>query len=243
MKIDKPMNLPLSEAKQIVCHWTAGSYTPSSIDRHYYHFLIDGDGVVHHVRNWNAKTIGLAVCCMAGAKEHPFDPGKYPIKRLQWDTLAELAAVLCKHYGIPITEQTVLMHSEVEENIGIERGKWDINVWPEDNSGRFLLFAPQDAGATFRTDVRTAYAKLTAPPATESREVTAADIIALRDELVRKICDSCDALLNRELLWLVLSEIGEDKAKALLDEKFYPMVRGEIADDDAMRRVDECMGA
>jgi N-acetyl-anhydromuramyl-L-alanine amidase AmpD len=217
MKTDKPLNLPASSAKQTVCHWTGGSYTPSSLDKHHYHFLIDGDGMVHHgeypvdandstadgeyaahVRSWNAQTIGLAVCCMAGAKESPFDPGRYPIKRIQWDTLAELAAVLCKHYGIPITEKTVLMHSEVEPNIGIQQaGKWDINVVPTDTKPWVKLLSPQEAGALFRVDVRTAYAKLTSPPATESREVTEADIIALRDELAAHVFDAFEPLLNK----------------------------------------------
>ena len=108
-----------------------------------------------HVRGWNTNTIGLAVCCMAGAKERPFDPGRYPIKRIQWDTLAELAAVLCKHYGIPITEKTVLMHSEVEQNIGIpQRGKWDINVVPDDDSGDVKLVTPARGGRTVPDDVR-----------------------------------------------------------------------------------------
>jgi hypothetical protein len=213
MKTDKPLNLPDSSAKQIVAHWTGGSYVPSSLDRNHYHFLVDGEAVVHpgeflvsandflvtgeyaaHVRYWNTKTIGLAVCCMAGAKEKPFDPGRYPIKRIQWDTLAELAATLCVRYGIPITEKTVLMHSEVEPTIGIpQRGKWDINVMP----GGHAPMDPQDAGAQLRNDVRTAYAKLTSPPATESREVTAADILAMRDELIRKIEDSCEEMLEK----------------------------------------------
>lgn len=46
-----------------------------------------------------------------------------------------------------------------------------------------------------------------------------------------------------ELMWLVLSEIGEDRAKALLHERFYPMLEGEIAQDDALTRVHTIMGA
>ena len=59
--------------------------------------------------------------------------------------------------------------------------------------------------------------------------------------LIENMGDAYEAV--EEMLWLVLSEIGEDKAKNLLNEKFFPMARGEIGDDDAMRRVNECMGA
>jgi hypothetical protein len=135
---------------------------------------------------------------MAGAKERPFDPGPYPIKWSQWHALAELAATLCLHYGIPITQTTVLMHSEVEPNIGIpQSGKWDINVVPMNDKGDVQLVAPQEAGGHFRTLARDYYAKLAAPPATEAREVTAADILAMRDELIRKIEDSCEEMLEK----------------------------------------------
>ena len=217
MKTDKPLNPPNSSAQQIVCHWTGGSYIPSALDRHHYHFLVDGEGMVRrgeftidanarcvpgeyaaHVRGWNPHTIGLAVCCMHEAQEKPFDPGKYPIRRSQWDTLVELAATLCLHYGIPITERTVLMHSEVEPTIGIpQRGKWDINVVPMNDKGRVMVLPPHEAGDAFRANVQAAYAKLTAPPATESRGVTAADIIALRDELTAQFFNAFEPLLNK----------------------------------------------
>lgn len=43
--------------------------------------------------------------------------------------------------------------------------------------------------------------------------------------------DACEAI--DELLWLVESQIGEEKAKQLLDNQYYPMCRKEIEPDKA----------
>jgi hypothetical protein len=203
MKIDRPsLYLPPSTAKQIVAHWTGGSYTPSSLDKHHYHFLIDGDGTVTHgeflidandypvpgeyaahVRNWNSNTIGLAVCCMYGAKEEPFDPGPYPIKRLQWEALAELTAVLCKRYSIPIGPKTTLLHSEVEQNIGIpQRGKWDINVVPTPGYS-FALWTPEQAGGQYRRLVSTNLAAQSGPGSEPEPCLSRADVEKLRADI------------------------------------------------------------
>lgn len=214
MKTDKPLHLPNSSAKQIVAHWTGGSYTPSSLDRHHYHFLIDGDGVVHHgeypinandkplpttgeyaahVRTWNTDTIGIAVCCMFGAKERPFESGPYPIRRVQWDVLAELTAVLCEHYSISVDKTHVLMHSEVAQNIGIQqRGKWDINAVPSTDDV-VRLYHPETAGNAYRGLVT----KSLQGPGTEPRPITAEYIENLRIGLVNHINDACDALLDK----------------------------------------------
>jgi hypothetical protein len=69
---------------------------------------------------------------MAGAVESPsFNPGAYPLTQRQWATAAEVAAELCKAYGIDVGPQTVLQHGEVSDNLGISQdGKWDVLKLP-----------------------------------------------------------------------------------------------------------------
>lgn len=137
---------------RIICHWTAGSYQASTVDRKHYHFLVEEDGTivqgVHtiddndstadgryaaHTLRANTKSIGLSVCCMAGATKR--DPGQYPMTFRQWQRMAELAAELCGHYKIVVTPQTVLGHFEVERLLHIpQRGKWDPGFLPWDPS-------------------------------------------------------------------------------------------------------------
>ena len=136
--------------KRIIVHWTAGTHTPSNLDKQHYHFIIDGAGKVHpgkfpveanakpvkgryaaHTLNCNTGSIGVAVAAMAGAVERPFDPGKHPITQAQVDALAALCRTLAKQYGIPVTPQTILTHAEVQPTLGIkQRGKWDITWLP-----------------------------------------------------------------------------------------------------------------
>ena len=133
------------DMRRIICHWTAGSYHASENDLSHYHILIDGEGVLHrgthtiadnestgdgdyaaHTRGLNARSIGVSVCCMAGAKENPFQSGDFPMKKAQWDVMIEVVAELCKKYKIAVTPTTVLGHGEVQKNIGVvQNGKWD----------------------------------------------------------------------------------------------------------------------
>lgn len=147
--------MPSAPMKRVIIHWTGGSYTPSSLDKEHYHFLIDGNGNVHrglhginknvaplregdyaaHTRSANSNSIGVSLCCMAGSQEAPFKPGKYPLKEIQFEKLAEVVAELCKEYRIPVTPQSVLSHAEVQPTLGIKQsGKWDIAVLPFDLS-------------------------------------------------------------------------------------------------------------
>jgi len=142
--------LPACSMKRIICHWTAGGYKATSLDRAYYHILIQDDGnlvrgthsiadnvstadgiYAAHTRGCNTGSIGVALCCMAGARAEPFHPGSYPMTRKQWETMAQVVAELCRFYGIPVTPQTVLGHGEVEVYLGIpQHGKWDPMVLP-----------------------------------------------------------------------------------------------------------------
>ena len=137
--------------KRIIMHWTAGTYTPNSVDKKAYHKLIDGDGNVHdgtfpisanqaplskggysaHTLNCNTDSIGVALCAMAGAVEAPFKAGSYPITRKQEEALVALVRSLAAQYNIPITNKTILTHAEVQTNLGIaQKNKWDITYLP-----------------------------------------------------------------------------------------------------------------
>ena len=164
--------LPAANAKRIIIHWTAGSYTASSLDREHYHFLIEGDGKVvrgkhavtvndntqdgeyaRHTLSLNTNSIGVALCAMAGATERPFSTGKYPITQSQWSALAKLLRQLCDRYSIPVLPRTVLTHAEVEPVLGVaQRKKWDVTATPEDSPMR--LRSPQYVGDQIRRNVQ-----------------------------------------------------------------------------------------
>jgi len=137
---------------RVICHWTAGSHSAGSADKDHYHILIEGDGTLirgvysikdnvdtgdgryaAHTKNCNTGSIGVSLCCMAGAIENPFDPGVHPMTEKQWATLAVVVAELCRFYDIVVTPQTVLSHAEVQGTLGIQQsGKWDYTRLPFD---------------------------------------------------------------------------------------------------------------
>lgn len=138
--------MPAANMKRVIVHWTAGSHKATEFDRAHYHILIEADGKLvrgkpaidlnagpikpgyaAHTLNCNTGSIGVSLCCMAGAIESPFNPGSAPMTKEQWDKLATVVADLCRYYKIPVTPETVLSHAEVQQNLGIQqRGKWDI---------------------------------------------------------------------------------------------------------------------
>jgi hypothetical protein len=160
--------MPPCFMQYIVLHWTAGAYKASAVDREHYHIMIEGDGTVvrgdheiddnvitgdgdyaAHARKFNTRAIGLSVCCMANADDHPFDPGAFPMTEVQWRTMAEVAAELARFYNIPVTRKTVLGHGEIQGTHGVmQNGKWDPMVLP---------WAPtltkQQVGDLFRAEV------------------------------------------------------------------------------------------
>jgi N-acetyl-anhydromuramyl-L-alanine amidase AmpD len=157
------------DMRRIICHWTAGAYVPSENDLAHYHILIDGDGALHrgthpiaanesaadgdyaaHTKGTNTRSIGLSMCCMAGAKETPFNAGNVPMKKAQWDAMVDVAAQLCKRYKIAVTPTTVLGHGEVEKNIGNpQNGKWDPMKLPFDPQ-----LSKSQVGARLRTEIQ-----------------------------------------------------------------------------------------
>lgn len=149
--------MPAAPMKRIILHWTGGSYVASSLDKEHYHFLIDGDlrlirgkhpvtanvaigsktsdHYAAHTKGANTGSIGVSICSMAEAQDRPGRFGKYPLTEAQWQRAAETIAELCKRYGIPVTDKTVLTHAEVQTNLGIKQnGKWDIARLPFNQS-------------------------------------------------------------------------------------------------------------
>jgi len=162
--------MPDCAMKAIIIHWSAGAYTASESDKEHYHIIVestgklvrgdysikanvstsDADGYAAHTSQANTGRIGIAVACMAGAIESPFNPGKYPMLESQWLTLAKVAAELCHKYKIAVTPTTVLSHGEVQKNLGIpQSGKWDINKLPWEPSMSY-----QQANDLFRGYVK-----------------------------------------------------------------------------------------
>jgi N-acetyl-anhydromuramyl-L-alanine amidase AmpD len=164
-----------AEMRRIICHWTAGGYAPSENDLSHYHILIDGEARLHrgehtiadnesaadgdyaaHVKGTNTGSIGVSMCCMAGAHEHPFDAGTRPMKPEQWDAMVAVVAQLCRAYGIAVTPRTVLGHGEVQANLGRpQKGKWDPMVLPFDRG-----LSQKQVGEKLRREVAAALATL-----------------------------------------------------------------------------------
>lgn len=160
---------PNANMKRIITHWTAGSHTASGLDRHHYHILVETDGNIirgqfsikaneknlknghyaAHTLGTNTGSIGIAVCCMAGAKESPFKAGNAPMTKIQWEQLIRITAELCRSYSIPVAPDTVLGHGEVQANLGNQqKGKWDPLILPWDTS-----LSKQKVGNMFRAEV------------------------------------------------------------------------------------------
>jgi hypothetical protein len=132
--------------KRIIGHWTGGGGRASAKDLQHYHRLVEYDGTIvagkeeiednivtsdgdyaAHTRNLNTDSIGIAMCGMHGAIEHPFQPGDSPLTEKQFNAFCILISDLCRQYSIPVTRETVLTHAEVEPTLGVkQRGKWDI---------------------------------------------------------------------------------------------------------------------
>ena len=138
----------------LVGHWTGGLTYASEKDREHYQAIVEGSGNVvlghntpedqistsdgiygAHTRAFNTKCIGVAMAGMLGAKEVPLDFGNHPITEAQFHMFCRLVAAYCQEYSIPVTDKTVLWHSEVQPNLGIrQNAKWDVNHLPWDDS-------------------------------------------------------------------------------------------------------------
>lgn len=153
--------------KRIILHWTAGRYNPTDYEKEHYHFLIDGQGVVHkgkyspenneicrvgkyaaHTGGGNTGSIGVAFCAMAGFKSPGF-VGNYPIIKKQFESGMELCAKLVKKYSIPI--YSVMTHYEfgINNPKTTSAGKIDIIFLPP-----YSWVAKDEIGSFIRSKIK-----------------------------------------------------------------------------------------
>jgi len=138
--------------KRIIIHWTAGTYTPNSVELEHYHFLIGYEktpverATIHtgkfkpednlnccdgryaaHTGGGNTGSIGVAICAMLGYKDIKHI-GNYPIKPIQMEVCYELCAKLCMDYNLELSKETVMTHYEFGKKNPCtqSRGKIDI---------------------------------------------------------------------------------------------------------------------
>lgn len=139
--------------ERVVLHWTEGWRMPNSVDLEHYHFLIAeksgaakvvrGDHTVDdnvstgdddyaaHTRGLNTRSVGVALCGMVGCQERPRSPGRDPYTQKQYSLMCAAVAQVCRFYGIPVTNRTVLAHGEVQATLGVKQaGKWDPMYFP-----------------------------------------------------------------------------------------------------------------
>ena len=143
----------MSKLERIIAHWSVTDYKADESCKRHYHFIFEGDGTevlgrlrpeaneniadgiyCGHTLNCNQGSIGVACAAMwapEGYKQTVDDPGPKPVTKPQFEAMCRRITQLCKKYNIPVTKKTVLMHGEVQKNLGIkQRGKWDIAVLP-----------------------------------------------------------------------------------------------------------------
>lgn len=157
-----------------IIHWTAGAYSPNSIDRLHYHFLTAWDSVnkkayiqkgkfrpednancydgkyAAHTGGGNTGSVGWGICGMLGF-EGPNHTGKFPITREQFELTCAEIAQFCLDNNIPITPQTIMTHYEfgkAHPNTS-SAGKPDINYLPP-----FPQLKAEDIGDFFRDKIR-----------------------------------------------------------------------------------------
>lgn len=116
--------------KRIIIHWTAGTNYASDYDKNFYHFLVDKDGKVilgrhkpednencndgnyaAHCGGGNTGSIGIALCGMYGYRSAA-NVGKYPVTKVQCESMFRFVAGLCKKFNLNITPDTVMTHYE-----------------------------------------------------------------------------------------------------------------------------------
>ena len=238
---------PPCDMKRIIVHWTAGAYRASGLDKQHYHILIEGDGTLvrgnhsiasnehaagpraSHTLNCNTCSIGVAVCCMGGAQESPFDPGRFPMTQTQWETMADVVAELCDRYDIPVTPETVLAHGEVEKALNIkQRGKWDPVVLP---------WAPTRSRTEvmdgFRAAVRARRETVPAPLARPARRAEGA---SMAEDVTVTSTNFYQLVEGRMVTLEVITGDGQASGTALLlNGRSHPFVQGKgpqpIGDD------------
>lgn len=109
------------ECVKIYLHWTAGWYKSVFDD---YHICIGKNGelwpmtddlseTLQHTWLRNTGSIGIAMCCCAGANTE--DLGAAPPTDKQIEAMAKCVTVLCEALDLPIDKTAVLTHGEAAD--------------------------------------------------------------------------------------------------------------------------------
>lgn len=138
---------------RLTWHHSGGLYTPNKDDLEHYHFVIDGDGKVHHghhpveanaagkklvagqyaAHTWklNSGNISISLASMhKGDWGNPFG-GYAPVRNVQVDALIELSAKVVQEHGIFVDGRFTLSHAEVQPTLGVtQKNKWDFDYDP-----------------------------------------------------------------------------------------------------------------
>jgi N-acetyl-anhydromuramyl-L-alanine amidase AmpD len=160
--------------KRIILHWTGGAHRANSVDRHAYHYLIEGDGSVvvgdfpiaanmanlksgayaAHTGGFNTGSIGIALAGMKNAANR--------ILPAQVDAMCRLAAEMCLAYRLrPLDPAHVFTHAEAWR---LHRVKGTMNdqktdiLWLPWNSA----MGKDEVGPYLRCRVYAAFAELVA---------------------------------------------------------------------------------
>ena len=201
--------MPAARMSRIIFHWTAGAYTANATDLRAYHLLVERVAPGHarlvrgtfpisanenpqpgkyaaHTARLNTGSIGISMCCMGGpdVREPPFNAGRWPMTREQWNLMIAAAADLCRAYAIPVGPRTTLSHAEVQGTLGVRQAnKWDFTRLAFDLS----LLGPKACGDRLRADLaaalagpRPGHAEPPLPPVATQSGVVTADWLNLR---------------------------------------------------------------
>ena len=159
----------MTTRRRIILHWTAGLLYPNAVDLKHYHFLVDGDAVVHkglckvddndncydgryaaHTGGGNTRSIGVAVCGMMGFVSKT-NPGSQLLTRKQVERMFRLCAELLKDEGhLSVTSVNLMTHYEFGKlhPETSSAGKIDITHLPP-----FPNLTPEDIGHFIRRKV------------------------------------------------------------------------------------------
>ena len=139
---------------KIYLHWTAGHYFQKFDD---YHLNITADGklylaadldeVLTHTYHRNSGSVGITLCCAAGAKS--YNLGEEPPTAAQIEAMAQAICAAADGLWLTIDKKHVMTHGEAADNIDgiyphepygplttVER--WDLQYLGTDESPVYL---------------------------------------------------------------------------------------------------------
>ena len=159
----------MAKLSKIVIHWTAGGYTPNSVDLKHYHYLIDKNGRVNygiyrpednedcndgryaaHTGGGNTGAIGIAFCGML-SYVNPERVGSYPLTKVQCEAGFKFIAEIAKKYNIPVDATRIMTHYEFGKAHpkSTSAGKIDITYLPP-----YPSISAEDMGEFIRTKIK-----------------------------------------------------------------------------------------